>query len=64
VTSRPIRSMPSRHAGQAATETLVAALAIAAALCVPWLDGESPASLLLGVLIGASRAFQHWIFLV
>jgi len=56
--------MPSRHAGQAATETLVAALAIAAALCVPWLDGESPASLLLGVLIGASRAFQHWIFLV
>ena len=34
--------------GQAMTEMLVAAVALAAALLLPWLEGESPANLLLG----------------
>ena len=50
--------------GQAMTETLLATLAIAAALLSPWLDGESPAGLLLGSLAGVSRAFQQWLFLL
>ena len=64
MTAPRVRRISRRLAGQAVTEALVAALAIAAALCLPWLDGESPAGLLLGALVGASRAFQHWIFLV
>ncbi len=52
------------QAGQAMTETLVAALALAAALLAPWLGGESPAALLLGALVGVSRSFQAWLFLL
>jgi hypothetical protein len=52
------------QAGQAMTETLLATLAIAAALLAPWLDGESPAGLLFGALVGVSRAFQGWLFLL
>jgi hypothetical protein len=26
--------------------------------------GESPASLLLGAVVGLSRAFQHWLSLI
>ncbi len=53
-----------RHGGQAATEFVLVSLALAAALCLPWLAGESPASLLLGSVVGLSRAFQHWISLL
>ena len=64
MTAPRIHRISRRLGGQAVTEALVAALAIAAALCLPWLDGESPAGLLLGALVGAARAFQHWSFLV
>jgi hypothetical protein len=37
---------------------------VAAALCLPWVAGESPAGLLLGALVGAAHAFQHWLFLL
>jgi len=52
------------QAGQAMTETLVATLAIAAAVLSPWLGGESPAALLLGALVGVSSSFQAWLFLL
>ncbi len=52
------------QAGQAMTETLVVALAIAAALLLPWLDGEAPASLVFGALAGLSGSFQAWLFLL
>lgn len=52
------------EAGQAMTETLLATLAIVAALLSPWLGGESPAALLLGALVGVSRSFQGWLFLL
>jgi hypothetical protein len=52
------------QAGQAMTETLVATLAIAAALLAPWLDGESPAALLLGAVVGVSSSFQGWLALL
>jgi len=46
------------------TETLVATLAIAAALLAPWLGGESPAALLLGAVVGVASSFQGWLFLL
>lgn len=46
------------------TENLLATLAIATALLSPWLDGESPVALLFGALIGLSRSFQGWLFLL
>jgi len=52
------------QSGQAMTETLAVALAIAAALLLPWLDGEAPASLVLGALAGMSLSFQAWLFLL
>lgn len=55
---------PGRSAGQAATETLLATVAMVAALCLPWAAGESPAALLLGALVGAAHAFQRWLFLL
>jgi len=57
-------SAPARQCGQAMTETLLASLAIAAALLLPWLEGESPVALLLGALRGISVAFQTWLFLL
>ncbi len=54
----------ARQYGQAMTETLLVSLAIAAALLVPWLEGESPAALLLGAVVGVSRSFQAWLFLL
>lgn len=50
--------------GQAMTEMLVAAVALAAALLLPWLEGESPANLLLGAVVGVSRSFQSWLHLL
>lgn len=52
------------QSGQAMTEMLVVSVALAAALLLPWLDGESPASWLLGALVGVSRSFQRWLFLL
>jgi hypothetical protein len=57
-------SVRGAQVGQAMTETLVATLAIAAALLVPWLGGESPAALLLGAVVGVSSSFQGWLFLL
>ncbi len=57
-------SVRGMQAGQAMTETLVATLAIAAALLAPWLGGESPAALLLGAVAGVSSSFQAWLFLL
>jgi hypothetical protein len=57
-------SVHGTQAGQAMTETLVATLAISAALLLPWLGGESPAALLLGALAGLSGSFQGWLFLL
>lgn len=53
-----------RQRGQVATEFLLVVVVLAAALCLPWLAGESPATLLLGALVGLSRAFQHWLSLL
>jgi hypothetical protein len=52
------------QSGQAMTEMLVVSGALVAALLLPWLDGESPASWLLGALVGMSRSFQRWLFLL
>jgi hypothetical protein len=57
-------SSPRDQRGQAATEVLLVAIALAAALLLPWLEGESPASWLLGALLGVSRSFQRWLFLL
>ena len=57
-------SVRGAQTGQAMTETLLATLAIAAALLLPWFGGESPAALLLGALVGVSRSFQTWLFLL
>jgi hypothetical protein len=56
--------LAARQCGQAATEFVLVSLALAAALCLPWVAGESPASLLLGAVVGLSRAFQHWLSLI
>ncbi len=53
-----------RQSGQALTETLLASVAIAAALLLPWVDGEAPAALLLGAMAGISRSFQAWLYLL
>lgn len=50
--------------GQAMTEMLVVVTALTTALLAPWIDGESPASLLLGAFLGLSRAFTHWLALL
>jgi hypothetical protein len=61
---RPRPTPQPRCGGQAATEALVVAVAIAAALCLPWIEGESPAALLFGALVGAARGFHQWLFLL
>ena len=57
-------SLRDAQAGQAMTETLLASLALAAALLLPWLDGESPAACCSARVRGLSRSFQAWLFLL
>jgi hypothetical protein len=53
-----------RQRGQAATEVAVVAAVLAAALLLPWLEGESPAALLLGTLLALARSFESWLYLL
>lgn len=50
--------------GQAATEMALVSVVLAAALLLPWLEGESPAALLLGAVLGIARAFEAWLYLL
>lgn len=54
----------SHQRGQVATEVTVVAAALAAALLLPWVDGESPAALLLGTLLALARGFESWLYLL
>lgn len=58
------RHAPRRQAGQATTEMVVVSVVLAAALLLPWLEGESPAALLLGAFVGIARAFEFWLYLL
>jgi hypothetical protein len=50
--------------GQASVEFVVIATSLVAALCLPWLDGLSPAEWLLGAVIEASVAIPAWLAVV
>jgi hypothetical protein len=53
-----------RSTGQATVEALVVAVILAAALLVPWLDGDSPAALLADAFAGASQGFFYWLAVI
>ena len=55
-----------RHvqAGQASVEFVVIATSLVAALCLPWLDGLSPAEWLLGAVVEAAVAVPAWLAVV
>jgi hypothetical protein len=53
-----------RAAGQASTEAAVLILVLGSALLLPWVDGASPAELLLRAFVGASQTFIFWLSLV
>lgn len=57
-------SLRAAQVGQVMTEALLVSLALAAALLLPWLEGQSPAALLLGTVLGLSRSFQAWLLLL
>lgn len=50
--------------GQASVEFVVIASSLAAALCLPWLDGLSPAEWLLGAVVEAAAAMPAWLAVV
>lgn len=50
--------------GQASVEFVVIAASLVAALCLPWLDGLSPAEWLLGAVIEAVVAVPAWLAVV
>ena len=50
--------------GQASLEFVVVAASLVAALCLPWLDGLSPAEWLLGAVIEAAVAVPAWLAVV
>ena len=52
------------QAGQASVEFTVIAVSLAAALCLPWLDGLSPAEWLLGAMVEAAAAIPAWLAVV
>ena len=52
------------QAGQASVEFVVIATSLVAALCLPWLDGLSPAEWLLGAVIDAAVAVPAWLAVV
>lgn len=52
------------QAGQASVEFVVIAMALSAALCLPWMDGLSPAEWLLGAMVEAAAAIPAWLAVV
>jgi hypothetical protein len=50
--------------GQASVEFVVIATSLVAALCLPWMDGLSPAEWLLGAVIEAAAAIPAWLAVV
>lgn len=58
---RPDRGV---QGGQASLEFVVIATSLVAALCLPWLDGLSPAEWLLGAVIEAAAALPAWLAVV
>lgn len=42
-------------------EVAVVTLVVTLALCTPWMDGESPAELLLGSLAALTGSFIDWL---
>ena len=50
--------------GQASVEFVVIATSLVAALCLPWLDGLSPAEWLLGAVVEAATALPAWLAVV
>jgi hypothetical protein len=59
-----MRSDRRGQAGQASVEFVVIAASLGAALCLPWLDGLSPAEWLLGAVIEAAVAVPAWLAVV
>lgn len=55
------RATGRRQRGQAATEYVLVAAIVAAALCLPWAGGEAPAVRLLAALAAALRSFDFWV---
>ncbi|MFO1427981.1 MAG: hypothetical protein U1F11_13615 [Steroidobacteraceae bacterium] len=53
-----------RVRGQAMVEALVVIVLVSAALLLPWLDGESPAVLLLRAMLAVSRGYATWLALL
>jgi len=54
----------SAQGGQASVEFVVIATSLVAALCLPWLDGLSPAEWLLGAVVEAASALTAWLAVV
>jgi hypothetical protein len=50
--------------GQANVEFVVISGSLVAALCLPWLDGLSPAEWLLGAVVEAAAALPAWLAVV
>lgn len=50
-----------RESGQAMVEVAVITLLLTLALCSPWVDGRSPASLLLSTIASLSAAHVDWL---
>lgn len=50
--------------GQASVEFVVITTALVAALCLPWVDGLSPAEWLLGAIVAAAEAVPAWLAVV
>ena len=50
--------------GQASVEFVVIATSLVAALCLPWLDGLSPAEWLLGAVVEAAAALPAWLSVI
>jgi hypothetical protein len=54
----------SVQGGQASVEFVVIATSLIAALCLPWLDGLSPAEWLLGAVVEAAAALPAWLSVI
>jgi hypothetical protein len=56
-----MRTDRGKQSGQAGVEFTVVAVALVAALCLPWADGLSPAEWLLGAVVEAAAALPAWL---
>jgi len=54
----------SVQAGQASVEFVVISASLVAALCLPWMDGLSPAEWLLGAMVEAAAAIPAWLAVI